>query len=161
MRLEALNYFACPNCGRELTLRNEGVREEKEHVMAGTLACAGCKAEFSIRDGVPILMPANLENVKIETASRFAEEWTRWSDLRGYYEQEFFDWIAPVTGKDFAGQTVFEGGCGKGRHTAIVAGHGAKAIVSLDLGESAFVAFAHTRDLPNAHVVIGICCIRR
>jgi SAM-dependent methyltransferase len=155
MRLEALNYLACPNCGAELTLRGEGVREEKEHVMAGTLACAGCKAEFSIRDGVPILMPANLENVKIETASRFAEEWTRWSDLRGYYEQEFFDWIAPVTGADFKGQSVFEGGCGKGRHTAIVAGHGAKAIVSLDLGESAFVAFVHTRDLPNAHVVIG------
>jgi len=36
-----------------------------------------------------------------------------------------------------------------------VASHGAKAIVSLDLGESAFVAFAHTRQFPNAHVVIG------
>jgi SAM-dependent methyltransferase len=155
MRLEALNYLACPNCGSELTLRNEGVREENEHIMEGALECSACKTTFSIRNGVPILMPANLENVKIETASRFAEEWTRWSDLRGYYEQEFFDWIAPVTGDDFKGQTVFEGGCGKGRHTAIVAGHGAKAVVSLDLGESAFVAFAHTRDLPNAHVVIG------
>ncbi len=50
--------------------------------------CAACKVQFSIRNGVPILMPANLENVKLETASRFAEEWTRWSDLRGYYEQE-------------------------------------------------------------------------
>ena len=97
MRRDALNYFACPNCGGELTLREEGVREEREHVMAGTLACAACAAKFSIRDGVPILLPANLENVKLETASRFAEEWTRWSDLRGYYEQEFFDWIAPVT----------------------------------------------------------------
>jgi SAM-dependent methyltransferase len=141
MRLEALNYLACPNCGSELTLRNEGVREENEHIMEGALECSACKTTFSIRNGVPILMPANLENVKIETASRFAEE--------------FFDWIAPVTGDDFKGQTVFEGGCGKGRHTAIVAGHGAKAVVSLDLGESAFVAFAHTRDLPNAHVVIG------
>lgn len=154
MRREALNYLACPNCGGELTLRDE-VREEKEHVMAGTLACAECQAQFLIRDGVPDLLPASLEAVKRETASRFAEEWTRWKDLRGYYEEEFFAWVAPVTGEDFKGQTVFEGGCGKGRHTAIVASHGAKAILSLDLGESAFVAFAHTRDLPNAHVIIG------
>lgn len=154
MRREALNYLACPNCGGELTLRGE-VREDIEHVMAGTLSCVQCQSQFSIRDGVPVLLPASLETVKRETASRFAEEWTRWKDLRGYYEEEFFAWVAPVTGEDFRGKTVFEGGCGKGRHTAIVAAHEAKAIVSLDLGESAFVAFAHTRDLPNAHVIIG------
>lgn len=154
MRREALNYLACPNCSGELTFRGEAC-EDEEHVMAGTLACARCQSQFFIRDGVPILLPVNLEAVKLETASRFAEEWTRWKDLRGYYEEEFFAWVAPVTGEDFKGKTVFEGGCGKGRHTSIVASHGAKAIVSLDLGESAFVAFAHTRDLSNAHVLIG------
>jgi SAM-dependent methyltransferase len=154
MRREALNFLACPNCGGTLALCGE-VREERQHIMAGKLACAACKLNFSIRGGVPILLPATLEHLKLETASRFAEEWTRWSDLRGYYSQEFFDWIAPVTGEDFRGQTVFESGCGKGRHTSIVASLGAKAIVSLDLGESAFVAFAHTREMPNAHVVIG------
>lgn len=154
MRREALNYLACPNCGGELTLRDE-VREEKEHVMAGQLACVLCQAQFPIRDGVPVLLSANLDHLKVETASRFAEEWTRWSDLRSYYDKEFFDWIAPITGEDFRGKTIFEGGCGKGRHTAIVAGRDAKAIVSVDLGESAFVAFAHTRHFPSAHVVIG------
>jgi len=154
MRREALNFLACPNCGSGLALCGE-VREEREHIMEGKLACSACQALFSIRDGVPVLLPDNLETVKLETASRFAEEWTRWKDLRGYYEEEFFAWVAPVTGEDFRDKTVFEGGCGKGRHTAIVASHGARAIVSLDLGESAFVAFAHTRDLPNAHVIIG------
>src|SRR5579859_430010 len=154
MRREALNFLACPNCGGALALCGEA-REERGQIIAGKLACAVCKREFSIRDGVPILLPATLEHLKLETASRFAEEWTRWSDLRGYYSQEFFDWIAPVTGEDFRGKTVFEGGCGKGRHTSIVASLGAKAIVSVDLGESAFVAFAHTREMPNAHVVIG------
>lgn len=154
MRREALNYLACPNCGSELTLRN-ATREEKEHVMAGELACVQCQAQFPIRDGVPVLLPTSLEALKLQTASRFAEEWTRWKDLRGYYEEEFFAWVAPVTAEDFKDKTVFEGGCGKGRHTAIVAAHGARAIVSIDLGESAFVAFANTRDLPNAHVIIG------
>ncbi len=156
MRPEALNFIVCPNCAGELSLSNDTPRPSEDgHTMAGRLDCRGCASPFAIRNGVPILLPANLASVKLETASRFAEEWTRWSDLRDYYEQEFFDWVAPLTAADFANQMVFEGGCGKGRHTAIVASRGAKAIVSLDLGESAFVAFAHTRQLPNAHVVIG------
>src|SRR3981189_963341 len=152
MRLEALNFIVCPNCAGELSLSNDAPRAAEDgHIMTSTLACLGCNSQFSIRNGVPILLPANLASVKLETASRFAEEWTRWSDLRDYYEQEFFDWVAPLTARDFGDQMVFEGGCGKGRHTAIVASHGARAIVSLDLGESAFVAFAHTRELLNAH----------
>jgi SAM-dependent methyltransferase len=156
MRLEALNFIVCPNCGGELRLPEDSSKPKQDgHIMIGTLICARCASTFAIRNGVPILLPANLASVKLETASRFAEEWTRWSDLRDYYEQEFFDWVAPLTAADFVGQTVLEGGCGKGRHTSIVASHGAKAVVSLDLGESAFVAFAHTRQFPNAHVIIG------
>ncbi len=156
MRPEALHFIVCPNCAGELSLSSGATPPADDgHIMAGALACRGCASPFAIRNGVPILLPANLASVNLETASRFAEEWTRWSDLRDYYEQEFFDWVAPLTAADFANQMVFEGGCGKGRHTAIVASRGAKAIVSLDLGESAFVAFAHTRQLPNAHVVIG------
>jgi SAM-dependent methyltransferase len=156
MRPEALNFIVCPNCAGNLSLSGETApAAEDEHIMSGALVCASCASQFAIRNGVPILLPANLASVKLETASRFAEEWTRWSDLRDYYEQEFFDWVAPLTSRDFENQLIFEGGCGKGRHTAIVASHGAKAIVSLDLGESAFVAFAHTRQFPNAHVIIG------
>jgi SAM-dependent methyltransferase len=156
MRSEALDFLVCPNCAGELALSRDTTHPAEDgHFLSGRLLCQGCSSKFPIRDGVPILLPADLASVKLETASRFAEEWTRWSDLRDYYEQEFFDWVAPLTPKDFADQLVFEGGCGKGRHTAIVAGHGAKAIVSLDLGESAFVAFRHTRKFPNAHVIIG------
>jgi SAM-dependent methyltransferase len=156
MRREALKFLSCPNCASTLALNSDAPKEAPDgHFMAGELNCAACNSRFPIRDGVPVLLPANLAAVKLETASRFAEEWTRWSELRDYYEQEFFDWVAPLTATDFAGQTVLEGGCGKGRHTAIVAAHGAKAIVAMDLGESAFVAFAHTRQLPNAHVVVG------
>src|SRR5216683_3992721 len=156
MRREALDFLLCPNCGGGLALKSDPAETAADgHLMAGALGCDDCSSYFPIRDGVPVLLPANLATVKLETASRFAEEWTRWSDLRGYYEQEFFDWVAPLTATDFAEQIVFEGGCGKGRHTAIVASHGAKTIVSLDLGESAFVAFAHTRQFSNVHVVIG------
>src|SRR5207248_6207562 len=77
--------------------------------------------------------------------------------------RSYGDWSSDVCSSDLpnpmtqplSDQIVFEGGCGKGRHTAIVSSHGARAVVSLDLGESAFVAFAHTRRYPDAHVIIG------
>lgn len=155
MRREALALLACPNCSGELSLHTDDTPAEDGHVMGGELACLACSSRFSIREGVPVLLPGNLEAVKLETASRFAEEWLHWNELRDYYHEEFLAWLAPLTPADFAGQLVFEGGCGKGRHTALVASYGAKAIVAIDLGQSALVAFAHTRRLPNAHVVIG------
>ena len=153
MRSEALSFLACPNCGGALSV--QPVAEDGGHIMAGELACCSCKAHFPIRDGVPVLLPGNVDRLKLETAARFAEEWLHWKDLRDYYEQEFLAWLAPLTPADFRGQLVFEGGCGKGRHTALVASYGARAVVAIDLGQSAFVAFAHTRHLPNAHVIIG------
>jgi len=129
--------------------------EEGGHVMDGQLVCTASACRFTIRGGVPILIRGDTAAIKTETAARFAEEWTRWTDLRDYYERQFLAWVAPVTREDFAGRVVFEGGCGKGRHTNLVARFGAKAIVSVDLGESAMIAFQNTRELPNAHVVMG------
>jgi SAM-dependent methyltransferase len=155
MRPEALNFFACALCGDALSLSREGIREEAGHIMSGQLVCVACGSRFPVWDGVPMLLPGNVETVKTETASRFAEEWLRWSDLRDYYEDEFFAWIAPLRPSDFADKLVFEGGCGKGRHTAIAASCGARAVVAIDLGDSAFVAFRNTRNLPNVHIAFG------
>src|SRR6266446_2327708 len=128
MRREALDFLICPNCGGGLVLKSDPAEAAADgHLIAGALGCDDCSSQFPIRDGVPVLLRANLAAVKLETASRFAEEWTRWSELRDYYEQEFFDWVAPLTAADFAGQMVFEGGCGKGRHTAIVAARDRKS----------------------------------
>lgn len=155
MRPEALNFLACPLCGEALSLSRQDLREHDGHIMTGELACDACTSRFPVRDGVPVLLPGNVDTVKTNTASRFAEEWLRWSDLRDYYKDEFFAWIAPLRPIDFEDKLVFEGGCGKGRHTAISACCGARAVVSIDLGDSAFVAFRHTRNLPNVHVAIG------
>lgn len=154
MRRAVLTYLACPTCGAGLTLSSVA-EEDAEHVMQGQLTCAGCAAKFPVKNGVPLLLGSNVDQVKTETAARFAEEWTRWTDLRDYYEKQFLGWVGPTTREDFAGRVVFEGGCGKGRHSELVARFGAKDIVSVDLGESVFVAFQNTRHLPNAHIVLG------
>jgi uncharacterized protein YbaR (Trm112 family) len=95
MRPEALNYLSCPNCGGELALSSDAPSAgEDGHLISGSLNCPGCNSQFRIQNGVPVLLPANLANVKLETAAQFAEEWTRWSDLRDYYDRQFFDWVS-------------------------------------------------------------------
>lgn len=156
MRREALEYLACPNCAGALSLAGVDSEDAGDgHILEGSLRCAAGTCTFRIHKGVPVLTPGTVDALKFDTAKRFAEEWTRWTELHSFYEGQFLAWVAPVTREDFAGKVVFEGGCGKGRHTDLVARFGAKAIVSVDLGESAFVAFENTRRLPNAHVVLG------
>src|SRR2546429_9784633 len=100
MRPEALNFIVCPNCAGELTLSSDSPRADDGHILSGSLACRACASQFAIRNGVPIMLPANFASVKLKPASRFAEEWTRRSDLRDYYDREFSDCVAPLTPRD-------------------------------------------------------------
>ncbi|HMC93874.1 MAG TPA: hypothetical protein VKO16_03790 [Polyangia bacterium] len=102
MRRDAVPYLACPNCGAtsELALRSVD-REDGAHVMEGKLGCASGGCVFAIRRGVPILVPGQVDAAMTETAARFAEEWTRWTELRDYYERQFLGWVAPVSRADF------------------------------------------------------------
>ncbi len=155
MRTAALEYLACPQCRGSLDLTDAGPAGPDGHVMDGALVCRirGCR--YEIRRGVPVLVHAAVETLSAETAARFDVQWNHWRGLDDRYEAQFLEWIAPVGPGDFSGRVVLEGGCGKGRHSAVVSGFGPKALVALDLGASAFVAFENTRQLPNVHVVMG------
>jgi SAM-dependent methyltransferase len=154
MRKNALSLLACPGCGGELSLAAR-VEASDGHVMEGEITCAGCKAQFPVAGGVPRLIPNRVDESARTTASRFGKEWKTFAHLADYYERWLRAWLDPLAPEDFRGKTVFEGGCGKGRHTVIIAGWGVKDIVALDLGEAVDVAFEHCRALPNAHVVQG------
>jgi len=86
---------------------------------------------------------------------RFGAQWKTFRHMASYQESWLRAWLEPLGPSDFAGKTVLEAGCGKGRHTVVVAGWGAKAIIALDLGDSVDVAFAHTRAMPTVHIVQG------
>ncbi|MEX0890715.1 MAG: methyltransferase domain-containing protein [Gemmatimonadota bacterium] len=153
MRERALDLLACPGCGGRLELAVAA--HEDEHVMTGTLTCAGCARAFPIREGVPRFVeePGEVGVEERRTAEAFGYEWTRYAELAARYRQQFLDWLRPVTPEMFQGRTVLEGGCGKGRHTALAAGFGARAVVAMDLSQAVDAAFANTRHLANAHVV--------
>lgn len=111
---------------------------------------------YRVTRGIPRLTPDEVHPAATKTASRFATEWKTFSHSADYEKDWLSGWLSPLGPADFRGRVVFEGGCGKGRHTEVMAADwGVKDIVSLDLGEAVEVAFERTRRLPNAHIVQG------
>ena len=150
MKERALGYLACPHCNGELALH---VAARSGHdIMEGALECGPCQKTFAIRRGIP-RFATDVPDVEQRTAEAFGYEWTRYSELADRYRQQFVDWLRPVTPDFFRGKAVLEGGCGKGRHTALAAEFGAKDVVALDLSDAVDAAFANTRHLDNVHIV--------
>lgn len=153
MKERLLDLLACPVCGGDLALADASKYEEKE-IMEGVLSCRKCDREYKIQRGVPRFADLNkVEQEKAETAENFGWQWTHFTQEDPKYTDQFLGWLTPVKKDFFAGKTILEGGCGKGRHTKLAAEWGAADVVGIDLGAGVESAFALTRNLPNAHIV--------
>ncbi|MEX2282878.1 MAG: methyltransferase domain-containing protein [Gemmatimonadota bacterium] len=150
MRQRALAYLACPDCRAELNV--VATKTEGDHIMEGELRCTACRRSFAIRNGVP-RFAEQIGEIEQKTAEAFGYEWTNYAELADRYRKQFLDWVRPITPDFFQGKAVLEGGCGKGRHTSVVASFGARDVVALDLSDAVDAAFANTRQLPNAHII--------
>jgi uncharacterized protein YbaR (Trm112 family) len=153
MRARLLDLVVCPRCGGPL--RVQETAREGEEIMEGELACQRCHARFPVTRGIPRLLP-DAEAIAAEaraTVERFGEQWNRFDFLGEHYEEQFLGWIRPNRPEVFEDEIVLEGGCGKGRHSAIVARWGAKDVLAVDLGSSVEAAFRNTREHPNVHVI--------
>lgn len=150
MKPTALEFLCCPACSGDLAL--DGTEHADGEVMTGSLHCSGCATSYPIRGGVP-RFAGEITPLEQRTADAFGYEWTRYSELAARYRKQFLDWLRPVDADFFRGRTVLEGGCGKGRHTALAAEFGARAVVAMDLSDAVDAAFANTCHLPGVHVV--------
>ncbi len=151
MKNTLLPLLACPQCGGALTL-NVTHREAAE-IITGSLACSACPSNYVIRLGVPRFADVANDKIQRATAANFGAQWLVFDEMQPHHDQQFRDWIAPVTQEFVGGKLVVEGGCGKGRHTRVIADWGAQAVVGVDLSEAVEAAFRNTRDLPNAHII--------
>src|ERR1043166_5083561 len=114
MKRRLTDYIGCLYCKTKLTLI-DAVQEQGE-IITGKLTCAQCQRQYPIRDGIPRLLPDELSAEKQATAAGFGYSWKAFAHLDEVYEQQFLDWIRPVTRDFFAGKMVLDAGCGKGRH---------------------------------------------
>ncbi|MDQ6652783.1 MAG: methyltransferase domain-containing protein [Acidobacteriota bacterium] len=153
MKRKLLDYLRCPSCSGAILLASVA-RSENTEIIEGLLACNGCERTFPITRGIPrFAAPEKLEPDKAATAENFGWQWQHFSHNDDLYADQFLGWIAPVRPVFFQGKVVLEGGCGKGRHTQLAAGWGAREVIGCDLSDAVETAFGATRNLENVHIV--------
>lgn len=139
-----LDILACPDC-RTILL----------HKDADFLECPSCARHYPLMKGrVADFSGLPIEPETAKTVTQFGSSWAIHRDIEEFYEGQFGDWISPISAKDFRGKTVLEAGCGKGRHSRLVASWQPAAIYSVDLSEAIFLAEANTRQYSN------VTCVR-
>jgi SAM-dependent methyltransferase len=151
MLSRALSYLACPRCRRSLVL--EAQTSEGDQVITGQLRCSGCTEIYPITRGVPRFAGHAIDAAARSTVDRFGEQWNEFTFMSPEYEQQFLAWIAPNAAETFRDRVVLDGGCGKGRHSQLVARFGARDVLAVDLSSAVDAAFQNLRQLPNVHVI--------
>lgn len=143
MSLKPLNLLVCPRCK---TVLSPDKRRD--------LLCASCETTYPWNKGVADFSGLPIEPETANTVTQFGASWAIHDDMEDFYERQLMEWIAPLAPSDFAGKTVLEAGCGKGRHSRLVASWNPAALYSVDLSEAVFLAEANTREAEN------VTCVR-
>ena len=149
MKSKLLELLRCPSCRGSLKLKNDVDQQTHDEVETGTLVCETCHLNYPIRGGIPRFV-----NASTATAENFGAQWLEFDQVdESYHTRQFLDWIHPVTPDFFRDKVVLEAGCGKGRHTRLIASWGARAVVGVDFSDAVDAARRNTRDLENVHII--------
>jgi SAM-dependent methyltransferase len=147
-----LDLLACPLCNGDLDLVDGDATGSE--VVSGTLTCHSTH-EWTIRDGIPRLVPPDLAPIQERTAEAFGFEWTHFDEMHPQYEAQFLDWLQPIGPAFFRDKVVLDAGCGTGRHARLAAAYGARDVVALDLSDAVETARLVLEEHENALVVQG------
>jgi SAM-dependent methyltransferase len=145
MSLPPLESLRCPDCRGPLDAVQGG----------GTspYRCPSCDRAFPLVGRVLDLSPLEAQKESRRTVEQFGDSWSSHEYLAPYQEKQFLDWIAPLTAEDFQGKAVLEAGCGKGRHSFLVAGLGPADLTCVDLSNAVVIAAEYTKAFPHVHCV--------
>lgn len=84
---------------------------------------------------------------------RFGYEWSVYNGLNPLYEEQFKQWLGPVTPAMLQGKRVLDAGCGMGRNSYWCLKWGAKEIVAFDNDDrTVHQAKSTLSEFPNARV---------
>ena len=153
MRANLVDFLVCPQTGERLKLHV--TTQEGDEIIEGTLVSEVSENTYPVTRGIPRMLP-NADQVSKEaqaTVDRFGAQWNDFDFIGEHYENQFLGWISPNSPETFKDKLVLEGGCGKGRHSALAARWGAKEVFAVDLGSAVEAAYRNTRQYPNVHVI--------
>lgn len=174
MKYRLLEWLACPTC-RSVELSVETLEVERrpvvpgswrqsggpppgvdpetgteQEIIRGALHCASCGAVWPIRDGVPRMLPS-----EVDEGPATAHRWTTFDKGRPEWEENFLDLARPLGPSSFLGKVVLDAGCGYGRHAWFAARYGAEVIALDSSADAVASCVANTRQSGRVHVIQG------
>ena len=152
MKRHLLEDLVCPLSSDPLRL--DAIADADE-VETGDLACTGCGRRWPIRDGIPRLVPPDLEEQQRKTAHAFGWQWQHFVEMHPEFEAQFLDWLHPIGPGFFRDKRVLDAGCGTGRHAYFAAAYGASEVVAMDLSGAVETARRTLSQFDNFHVLQG------
>ena len=69
------------------------------------------------------------------TGDQFGYEWAKYTAILPEFEEQFRNWIEPVSPADFRGAAVLDAGCGIGRNSFWALKYGAARVVACDVDD--------------------------
>lgn len=89
------------------------------------------------------------------SANRFGFEWEKYSKIDPVYEQQFKNWVSPLSFNDFKNKSVLDAGCGMGRNSYWSLKWGAKELIAFDYDSRTVEAAKNTlASFKNAQVFL-------
>jgi len=159
MKASLLEMIVCPSCKMRLGLQVCKSEPGTGEIMEGTLSCSGCRAEFRIRDGLPVLM-GSADHQRLISRS-FGFQWTlrrkRLFEAGTLYGRDaeknladFFERLS-LRPEEVRGKRVLDAGCGSGLLAAGLSSMGCQ-VVGADVSHPVG-AFELTRGQSDCHIV--------
>lgn len=149
MKPRAVDLFVCPTC--QGALEPVARLRRGAEILEGCLLCAGCKASWPIRRGVPRFVIGD------EYAGSFGYQWNRFRAVQldscngGTESDSSFRDTTGWTADSLAGSRVLDVGVGAGRYAEVAARLGAE-VVGIDLTHAVDAAYHNVGEKENVHL---------
>lgn len=163
MNPDILPILCCPACPPTASLILENAQYRDHRINAGQLRCDACQTIYPIRQGIPRfvsvegLQQSSTEKVQGAIAQNFGDAWQLYAKKRKnpYTEEQFLDWIQPLTPSDFENQWVLDLGSGLSRFTEYASHYGPQQIVGLEISHAIDAAASLLEENPNLTLIQG------
>ncbi len=130
MNKDTAEILICPKCDGDKAL-DLSIDEQLKNrdVVTGALTCTECQSIFPITNGV-----ARFVEAEDDYCDNFGFQWLKWKDIQidrlaghSLSETRFLN-DSGWSPEWLENKLILDGGCGAGRFTDVVAGHGARVI---------------------------------